>query len=196
MIDRIADWPLHARVWALTNHLTQGDLDKFDIQYDPNSDRVYLPQYSVVSMAAGPSYLEGYQLRATRKNHTPKYYTVQRPDKQGHTRIVGSDEDSVILVEDLISGITLSKYTECSIHVNYGVKCDPTVMYRLAHRYKRVAVWLDNDSSHVIKQAKTMARTIQLYSPACKVGIVEGASDPKHYDADEIAKWLGDTWIT
>ena len=54
-------------------------------------------------------------------------------------------------------------------------------------KHNEVVVWLDNDNDHVIKQAKTMERTIALYNEGIIVRRTT-VSDPKHFTNEEIRR--------
>ncbi len=64
--------------------------------------------------------------------------------------------------------------------VNYGTKVNLELLYH-ASRYTNTLVWLDNDSKHVIEQAKLMARTIKMLNPNVIVKAELVCQDPKHY---------------
>ncbi len=193
MIEDMMLWPTHATAWALKGKLTPQLCRDYNILFDPSSNRVYLPRYK--SFAAAPplgGVLKGYQLRNTDLDlSVPKYLTVVTDDDRGYSIMYGKVRSTVeptiiVLVEDLLSGISVVeafKRTQRTVHavVNYGTKVNLEAVHHCA-RYDNTLVWLDNDSSHVIAQAKVMERTIQLLHPAAKVACELTDKDPKHYD--------------
>ena len=204
MLPDLDDWPTYAKAWAWKNKLYTNTCLHYGIQFDPNTDRVYLPRYTTIKRDAtgGPTergVLKGYQLRAVAKGDSPKYLTCISNDSAiPWTRIREAQNNSTVavIVEDLASGISIMEsYVSLAqqppdVLVNYGVKVDPVMMHAAARRYTTVLVWLDNDSILVQNQAKLMVRTMQLYG-LNKAGVLEGHSDPKHYDAPQIISIIG-----
>jgi hypothetical protein len=62
-------------------------------------------------------------------------------------------------------------------------------MHHASH-YRYTTVWLDNDSTHVVDQARQMSSTIKLMGG--RASYRGEGTDPKHETRDEIRKWL---WI-
>lgn len=205
MVRELKAWPTHAQVWAMNNRLTPDVLEAYDIQYDPTSDRVYLPRYTCMNTKPRTAVnigLKGYQLRLCQGKGS-KYITVLGQDDKGYTIVTSQGimklSPDLIIVEDLVSGIHIAqayKLTDpMDVLVNYGVKINALAVAEAA-KYENVMVWLDNDSQHVINQAQHLARTITLYSGR-EVAIVDAdRSDPKHYDGDKIYSIVEDTWTT
>ena len=210
MLDKILDWPLLARAWAYQSKLNNDLIHAYGIQYDPSSDRVYLPQYHWHKISEGSTPykwthgdLNGYQLRNVDPRSTKaKYYTITAKDEPGFS-IMGSSKNTnpitrstgAIIVEDLCSGIAVvhamsGGSTDFHVLVNYGVKVNLQTMH-CASKFDSVIVWLDNDNKHVKTQADDMARTISMINSKCKVEVVTGASDPKHYGPSTIAEIIG-----
>jgi len=175
---------------------------KYGIAFDPSTNRVYLPRYNEVSYLTGvKGKLVGYQLRDT-VGQGPKYLTVQLREEESLT-IITADfvKDSVcaVVVEDLVSGIHIAKAAAknnapLDVYVNYGVKVNNYLLYQLKDM-EHITVWLDNDSQHVINQAKHILRTAGLFAPTASLHRVEDYSDPKHYSTDKIIKIMDEAWI-
>lgn len=203
MLPRLSTWPVYAQAWAMKNKLTPPMLASYGIEYDPTSDRVYLPRYRAVDTRAKTAIvkeLRGYQLRLC-EGKGSKYITVVGQDDKGYTIISATPQLStdLVIVEDYVSGIHIAeafKNTQpLDILVNYGVKINALAVAEAA-KYDNVVIWLDNDSHHVISQAKHYARTIELYSGR-EVALVDAdRSDPKHYDGDKIYSIMEDAWTT
>lgn len=189
MVGYMKDWPVDAKSWAYSNHLVDMDAVQYGIQFDPSSDRVYIPRYDRVPNGK----LVGYQLRRVSSLDGPKYLTAQKDDTPSFTVIEGDIAPRyAVVVEDYVSGIHIRKALhDTDVYVIYGTKIDPTVMYQLAtHGYGGVTIWLDNDNDHVCEQAKAMKRTIELYNPNIKVRRIALANDPKHHSPEEIKNLL------
>jgi hypothetical protein len=174
-------WPNDATVWRLEKRLTIDQCEISGIGYDPTSHRVYLPMWE--RLKPEPSgLLQGYQLRAIAQGDSPKYYTALLDRDTSPCTIVGQDYNNPmigVLVEDLASAIVLVGHSQVDIHVtvNYGTKVTPTVLIKNCNIRKGL-VWLDNDSEHVKKQAKTIARVWNMLSGK-DIEIEEHAQDPK-----------------
>jgi hypothetical protein len=198
MLSEIDRWPTHAQAWAYKNRLRQYDADTYNIKFDVSSDRVYLPQYEHISLdGEGPVGLEGYQLRCT-NGIGPKYVTVRESSPKGYTHIVryGSEVGTLVIVEDLCSGIAIMKapiLRSTAVAVNYGVSINPLVVH-LAASYDTAVVWLDNDSAFIRNRAEHIARTIALYSSKTDVAVVQSDGDPKHHEPDRIRQELESLW--
>jgi len=205
MLPELDDWPTYAKVWAWKNKLYEGTCMAYGIQFDPNTNRVYLPRFTTIARdeESGDTErgtLTGYQLRAVARGDSPKYLTcVSNDGTAPWTRICEARNDSslAVIVEDLASGINIMEshlglgQKPPDVLVNYGVKIDPVMMHSVARRYNCVLVWLDNDSVLVQNQAKLMVRTMQLYG-IHKADVVEDFKDPKHYDNNEVVAIIGD----
>ena len=202
MVETLNDWPAYAIGWAYGNGLTHRLTSHYGIMYDPNTDRVYLPRWNLMK-AYGEEKREytkliGYQLRRVRPNSTePKYLpVVDKHEERQHTWLVATPavpRSLVVLVEDLASGIAVVEAASdagysVSVLVNYGVKVDPRLMYSLATTKCPALIWLDNDSDHVLDQARTMQRTITMYGGACDM--LTDLKDPKQYPNDVICQRL------
>jgi len=131
----------------------------------------------------------------------PKYLTVTASDDAGFSLLKSEDSNWTdtrsILVEDLVSGIHIIEATHAGTVgtvaiVNYGTQVQLPALHACSLS-GRATVWLDNDSKHVIDQARQMARTINVIRSQCLVRMVAGKTDPKHHTWDEINSILGDT---
>ncbi len=208
MIVDMMLWPTHATAWALKGKLTPQLCRDYNILFDPSSNRVYLPRYcSFTGAVPLGGVLRGYQLRNTDPGLTvPKYLTVVTDDDRGYSIMYGNvvstvEPTIIVLVEDLLSGISIVEAferTQRTVHavVNYGTKVNLEAVNHCS-RYNNILVWLDNDSSHVIDQAKVMARTISLLHPVAQVASELREKDPKHYDYITIRKIVLDAtnWL-
>ena len=196
-INLLKEWPTYAQAWAISNKLYQHDLDKFQITYDPSSDRVCLPRWETVCTSHQTmGELQGYQLRQLRGTGS-KYTTTTLKEAPGYT-VIRTDNrktDWCIIVEDLISGIAIARADPRQhVIVNYGVKINPLVI-NFAKAYLKPAVWLDNDSVFVKSQAKTYADTIALYGGQ-DVYVYQQEHDPKEFSESELFQELETRWIT
>lgn len=186
-------WPTNARTWLYgkASRIAGTTVTEAYIGYDPSTDRIYLPSFTPSGT------LIGYQLRDI-NNREPKYITVRKKGAPSytslhhevvHSLIHGTGWQVACIVEDLISGYVLYNLG-MDAFVTHGTNVDPVLMYTIATHYDEAIVWLDNDNHHVCTQAKTMARTLSMYSPSIKVTHIEYASDPKNYTDKQIEEAL------
>jgi hypothetical protein len=202
MIDDLSDWPVDAVAWAFKNRLNQQLVTQYNIQYDPSTNRVYMPRYKFV-FGTSCQQLTGYQLRNTTPNiNAPKYLTVVGSADSGFTTMrqhgKGAKVSTVaVIVEDLISGIHVVKAcnslatVNVVVYVNYGTKVQLNLLSAAAG-IGNALVWLDNDNDHVRKQAETMARTIKLIENGCWTYVELLRCDPKNATYDQIRQHVMD----
>lgn len=184
-------WTTDAYAWFIYSNLTFGEVKAYGIALDPSTGRVYLPRYGILTEKSRGA-LNGYQLRKVTKDKGPKYLTARIENDPGYTILCGklsSPQNLVVLVEDLVSGIHIVEAVPtAAVVVNYGVKVNLLALDACT-MYANIKVWLDNDSSHVKRQADTMARTLQMLTNHT-VSIVKGYSDPKHHTHEQIEEIL------
>ena len=122
---------------------------------------MYLPRYE-----SGVANLMGYQLRKISEGKGPKYITASTKEDKGFTTLYTNNTSDNphhykgVIVEDLVSGLHLQRALDdlyYKIVVNYGVKINLYLLDALKN-CNTTTVWLDNDSQHVINQAKQMYR--------------------------------------
>ncbi len=201
MVYKVDDWPAHARAWQYKNNLSRHMIDNGGIAYDPQDDRIYLPKYDFFKYDEdGGAILIGYQKRLI-TGRGPKYTTVQLSDSDINTTQIkcGHRFATVgwVVVEDYVSALHIAdclstKYpgNTWGVAVNYGTQINTRMLYGLRDAHY-IRVWLDNDNTHVINQAKHIADTVKLYGPT-DVRVIEDYKDPKHYTPDEIDKVVFD----
>jgi len=194
LVFDILSWPAPAQEWAYRNRLTTKITTKYSIGHDPSTNRVFLPRWHVTTPLPAPCYLMGYQLRNVEANKQPKYLTCVKNGARGWTTMYSGamGTDSVcVLVEDLISGITIveacANDRDVAVIVNYGTKIDLEALHEMS-KHSRSIVWLDNDSEHVKEQAKIMARTTKLLGGDCMPWLV--GEDPKRHTETYIKEVL------
>lgn len=204
LIETTTDWPAPAQSWLYKKGPSKKMCEKYGIQYDPSSERIYLPRYRTWDNNGWePSkLLIGYQLRSL-NGVGSKYLTVHKDGEQGWTELLDSkycEKDYAIIVEDLSSGLHIIE--SCSadesngpvVFVNYGTKVDPTMMYNIANNFKWCVVWLDNDGQHIHNQAQLMVRTIKMYSDKIHVKALDWMDDAKYHEADHVVRALDEVW--
>jgi hypothetical protein len=186
MESNLGLWTVNARVWAVNNSLTQTDVDRWNIEQDPSTGRVYIPRYSEQGE------LVGYQLRNVEKNRQSKYLTVTRKDDAGYSAVcdMNLDYDYCVIVEDTVSAIHIYNafhHAKRNVKtlVNHGTRTNLSLIAAIPPEAE-VVVWLDNDSEAVIKAAETYIRTITLVGKNKTVRGELMMSDPKHWCWEDI----------
>lgn len=203
LVDKVVQWPAPAQAWRYKKGPSKKMCEQYGIQYDPSSERVYLPRYAQWDMRGRSNTpLIGYQLRSL-NGVGSKYLTVHKDGEPGYTKLLDTaycQHDYAIIVEDLCSGLHILE--SCSkdesngpmVFVNYGTKVDPTMMYTIANNFKWCVVWLDNDGQHIHNQAQLMVRTIKMYSNDINVKALDWMDDAKYHEADHVVHALDEVW--
>lgn len=189
-------WPNDAHTWRIQKGLSNEDCTQHCIAHDPNTNQMYLPIYSSVTLRVDgqtdKKELIGYQMRRLRGDG-PKYTTVLKDKSIIPSTYLDSGPFAtrVVLVEDLASGIVVAKqcHRDEAVMVNYGVKNTPQVLDRCSASLKMGLVWLDNDNDHVRAQARAIARTWGLISGK-DIDVQTQYKDPKKEQPYTIRKIL------
>ncbi len=183
------DWPEDAMIWANSNKVTEDMIQFGGIAYSPQHHRMYLPIWFSLHKDDHPYKLQGYQLRRI-NNRGPKYITCVKNNRGHLGTIMGVEsnksQNKWCVVEDYISALHIMEATETvGVLVNYGVDIKPEALQDL---HGRVFIWLDNDSSHVDRQAFKMKRVLKLLG--CSPIVVNSNKDPKHHTPQQIREAL------
>jgi hypothetical protein len=164
------DWPSIAHVWRMEKRLSRDFCQRYGIQYDPASHRMYVPKRSVCYVdghyATLDSELLGYELRRL-DGEGAKYLSAVAYEEVVPSTIVTHpnfypNTGPIVIVEDLASAVAIALAGWPSL-CNYGVKVDLDKLWSIKD-YNCAVVWLDNDSEHVEEQAMNMARTWHIIS--------------------------------
>lgn len=111
----------------------------------------------------------------------PKYITKGSKSQQLMYIINKHFPDAIVLVEDYVSAIKVSRYCSCSPLL--GSSINPRASKWLSERFKRVRLWLDRD-----KAVESLREASRL--PINDVRVVLTELDPKEYSTGEIVKIL------
>lgn len=173
-------WPITATWWLLKYGITNDEVKKHGIVYSPSIDRLLLPLYM------DGDYI-GWQGRSLTQNRdVPKYITQvdsNRPDGNCGSYRVGLNQDTAVLVEDIISAIKVSRVVDSIALI--GSHPTPEVINWIAKRYKNIFIWLDNDKPEVIKMQNKLHSLFRVLVPG-KVKLILTDKDPKEYSTEEI----------
>lgn len=193
------EWPADMRAWFYSHGISVPLLELMGVGYSAQHHGVFLPMYNEVifSVDKPPLLLDikGYQIRDL-QGAGPKYITAMK-DREAQMysilMMASPKEDRVgVVVEDLLSGIriiqaAMTEELPVNVLVNYGTKVDPHVLGQLDA--DRFTVWLDNDNDHVILQAETIGRTLQVINRK-PVHVHKEKIDPKAESYENIKEVL------
>lgn len=113
----------------------------------------------------------------------PKVYTAGYPDKHLLIRSVLPNCNSIVVVEDSVSAIKVSRVCDSSELLGSNLSMHKAV--GLSRIYDNLIIWLDSD------KLKTALKFKEKYSLLFKnVSVVHTEKDPKEYSTDEIRKEL------
>ena len=196
LIQKLDDMPAYAQAYCLSKNIDDEKMVAYQLGFDPNTDRFWLPMANAYNERAKMDKLMGYQLRILR-GKGPKYLTAANPEFDGYTILeIGNHrhdyQGPAFIVEDLLSGIALTEALGTVIDrgvvaVNYGIKVNSHLLWKL-QKASTLTVWLDNDSRYVQMQAQHIARTAELFG--IKSEALDDFTDCKNYSPSEIREIL------
>ena len=91
----------------------------------------------------------------------------------------------LVFVEDIVSGIKVSRHTACC--VLFGSSIPKETLYKYSSLYNKLGVWLDYDK--MVDSIK-LGNTVRGYGAHC-ISLVT-KKDPKEYNDLEILEFIGD----
>lgn len=178
LADRLADWPMPARLWLARAGLGAFEIARLGAGYHPPSNRVVLPVY-------GPAGLVYWQARSI-DGRQPKYLGASTGKDRAVPRW-GNDR-TVVLTEDILSaykvGLSGGEGWSC-----LGVKPNSALLSLLLASGKPVLVWLDPDKAGQDGAAK-IRRVLNAYDIP-NTNVVSTA-DPKLLQRSEIRATISD----
>jgi DNA primase len=167
--------PAEGLAWLYSCGITDSDIEQYHIGYSPHRDRVILPMYEGTELV----YWQGRYLGEPDAKH-PKYvnqHMIGRHDI--FFKIIDRNTDHVIIVEDILSCIVVSKVHDCYALLNATVP--DRLVFQLAKKYKTIYLWLDPD-----KHAAMDQWCLRYQSFGLNVHIIKTDQDPKYYNGEEI----------
>lgn len=175
----INQWPVYARHWLRKAGITDEEVEQHGILYNSGIDRVILPVYSGDELAF-------YQTRQVNDTDgKPKYLTYS--NFAVSNVISNCDSDTVVLVEDYLSGIKVGRQFDCL--VLHGTKIlDYHLKTLIDKEYKKFIIWLDDDNLQV--KRNTLSNKQLLDKIGQCVVIHTYGKDPKDHSDDEIREFV------
>lgn len=171
---RVGRWRDCERRWVL-RYLDDELVTKYGIKYDSSQERIALPIWYYGKCV-------GAQYRSLKGK--PKYITQYAAGFKGTPCCLGTDSESLVLTEDIISAIMVREVTGFRTVALLGTNLNDNGAAALLGA-DNVWVWLDNDNADV-KQKQRL-----IYNRSCAltggfVKIVRTDTDPKAHTAQEI----------
>lgn len=167
--------PEKVNSWLQKYNLTKEELRVLNPLYSYDRDLLIFPVY-------GPDSLLMYQGRYFGDNPKhPKYLTYGAKDV---LHILGSDPETIVVTEDLISAVKVSTVT--SALPLWGSSIPLGLARRLSDRFKRLGIWLDMDKAK--ESLKMRSELLPLFE---EVKSIITPLDPKEYNYDEIRGFIG-----
>lgn len=172
--DFTTSLPLDATRWLNKYGVSQSEKDTMQCGWSDRLNLLIFPFYK-------DGILIGYNGRRF-GGEGSKY--VVKGFKRGFSRVYG-EGDVLVFTEDLLSAIRVSRV--CAAVPLYGTSLDKDFVIHLPKKYNKYILWLDKDKRvEAMKQAKTMLQ--YGYPFSC----IFTDKDPKEYNKEEIAIYLGD----
>ena len=161
---KMTTWPLQVQNLMYMYGLTESDAQVHRILYSDSEKRL------IISAQKGFVTKKVYDT-----DPKPKYLSYNNPS---YWYIQSTDSNTIILTEDKLSGIVLSKvFPSCSTLSLFGTKLkDDHLALLLRMGYNRIIVWLDDDNSIVKSQQIKIKNRLGMYFDEV-ILILEG--DPK-----------------
>ena len=166
----LGSWPSKARAWIGRGRVTSEEVGLYGLSYSPSLGRVIIPIES-------NGELVGYQARKIHdEDEGPKYYTrTTDPTKMVFTASGLSNPDWIVLCEDVLSAIRISRFMpSCAI---LGTELSDYALNRLTTNKKYGIVYLDYDNRIVKKKSRLLKNRLELLLSS--VDFINNGLDPK-----------------
>lgn len=140
----LTEFSLEAQEWLVKYNITQDVLNEYGIGYTDDNCLVFLNKQK--------NEIVGYQKR----NMLKRFITTEGPKLP--MLLAENISDSIILVEDYISAVRLTKHT--NVLCLWGTKITYEKLLEVFIDYDNVLVWLDNDEEKEINSGQEAAKKI------------------------------------
>lgn len=185
VVEDLRAFPKEGRLWLLSAGITSEDVRENKIVYNPASERILLPGFWEGKM----------RLRQDRRlsGDGPKYLTYHDGTPWGKAFYARSFEqvtDTVVIVEDILSAIRVAKLPKTT-----AVACMSSglmqfhVNHVASRGFRRILIYLDNDTAEVLRSVRVMQRKFSLLCKA-EIGIITADRDPKEHHTRELMQLL------
>lgn len=170
-----SEFPIEARKWLLKARMTPLLCGQYMVQWSKKFDTLIIPVFDKTTTKLVAVLHRGF-------GETNRYRLLT---EDGDNAFLIGDSfggDTLVIVEDSLSCIRVSDagipaIALLGVYLRKGVK-----KYLIEKKIKRVVVWLDNDNSKVLMQARAIAKELSWL----ETKVVSGKSDAKYYSETEI----------
>lgn len=173
----IGEWPARGKLWLAKGGINDQECSDRGIGYSPMLQRVVLP-------VTYEGEFQGYVARAVMEGQEPKYLTKYK-EKDKFIYHIDRGTDDVVIVEDILSCIRISRFKSCIAML--GTNVSDSLLALLVRRYSNYIVWNDYDNPEVKIKAHKLKQHLELFGDT-KLLVTD--LDPKELTDEEIEKWL------
>lgn len=179
-LDVTKELPTRAQLWLRKYHVTQEEINKYNICWSEMYQRLVLPVYRGGRLV----YWQGRYFGTNQDS--PKYINTRNKRTEVWFDTGGDDEThTVVLVEDILSAIAVSRVSGYRAVALLGCFISDEMISRLQSEGRQICVWFDLD-----KQCKSHRYTKRLNVFGIKAKSIITTKDPKEYTPTEIKEFL------
>lgn len=180
-VDLEGTIPQEPLLWLSKFEISREEIIENDLCWSPERQWLVFPYYN------SENSLISWQARTFGKQDNPKWLTFgpihdlmafYAPDES-------TDQDTVVLVEDVISAIRVGRTAKCS--PVFGSNLSRERLSRYARAYKHLIFWFDRDA---VNRAIGCSQQLSSLGGNVKGSVVVTDFDPKAYSDDEIRQYL------
>ena len=173
------EWDVRGTTWVRNGGIDESRSQRWGLGYSPSSNRVVIP---INDQTDGS--LMGYQLRSLSAVDSPKYLTVK--NKTPFYWYSGKVNSTLVIVEDVLSGIRCEKYCSSIALLSSGMS-DEVYAFIAGSGHTNFIVYLDNDNRQVKVSQLSMVNRLKLLG---NVRIIKSDKDPKELNEKELEEKL------
>lgn len=163
------EWTEEAKQYLKNYYITDKQIKELEIYYNPSVNRIIFPINALACW--GRSINPEVKLKSMfYGNKTEDCYFIKNLE----------NDESLVLVEDIVSCIRVSEFNSCLSLCGTHVKNDKQL--QLTMKYKKLILWLDGDIAG-IKGAEKIKRDFKLYKD---IKIISTKKDPKEFSPKEL----------
>lgn len=180
--DVTRELPTRAQMWLKKYNVTQEEINTYNFFWSNQYERLILPVYKSGKLV----YWQGRYFGM--REQAPKYINTRNKRTEVWFDTGGTDAHTVVLVEDILSAIAVSRVSGYRAVALLGCYLSDVMIARLQSEGKQVCVWLDLD-----KQSKSRRYSKRLQVFGLTARSVVTPKDPKEYTPEQIRGFLEGT---
>jgi len=170
LIDTTDDIPIKPMQWLLKYNITQQEIAKYGISWEPIKKLLVLIQRK--------DYWQGRNFG---------FGKIKYMSNGNKPLTIYGEGDILLVVEDVLSAIKIARLRHdgyCATPL-LGSSMSKQAEKQLVKRYKNIHVWLDRDKAKNAVRIRNRLRSLGINSRAIITPL-----DPKEYNRTEISEWL------